>query len=54
MPPRCGVDVGKLTQRDDDVEAGHGRRRHRDGTGELLEVFGCRFVGHLVDDDEGV
>lgn len=55
--PTCRlVDLGKPAKRRDDIEAvtiaehtGHGDR-----SGELLEVFGGRVVGHPVDHDEGV
>ena len=47
------LDFGEPAQRGHDVEtvtvAEHAR--HGDGAGELLEVFGGLFVGHLVDDD---
>lgn len=50
------VDVGEPAQGDHDVEAvtvaedaGHGDR-----SGERFEVLGGRFVGHVLECDEGV
>ena len=50
------VDVGEPAQSGDDVDAVTvtEHARHCDGAGELLEVLGCRFVGHVVESDEGV
>jgi hypothetical protein len=53
--PTCGlVDLGGPAWCDHHFESipVTGGARHRDGSGELLEVLGRRVVvGHLVDDD---
>lgn len=50
------VALGEPTEFDHDLEAVTITEDagHRDGAGELLELRGRRFVGHLVQSDEGV
>mgnify|MGYP001827845452 CR=1 FL=1 len=50
------VDIGEAAQGGDDVDAVTVAQhaRHGDGSGELLEIFGGRVVGHVVECDEGV
>jgi hypothetical protein len=50
------VDVGELAKCGRDIEAVTvaGCARHGDRSRKLLKFLGGRFVGHFVDDDEGV
>ena len=56
MPSLGLVDGGQPAKGDHDIEAVTVAEdtRHRDGTGELLEVLGGRVVGHLGECDVGV
>ena len=56
MPALRLLDAGETSEGDHNVEAVTITEHtgHRNGAGELLEMFGGRFVSHLVDDDVGV
>lgn len=53
MRPDGLVELSQAAQRSDDIEPVTVAEDtdHGDGSGELLEVFGGRVVGHLVECD---